>query len=158
MTYRNKTYVAFDGTNDIRYYRLMQAWKAKDSNSFNFFDAHSLNSARDSSLEQSIKRQLSERMNNSKLFVLLIGEKTKFLTKFVKWEVETALRLELPIICVNLNGSKSKDSLCPSYLNDKLALFIPYNKEMMQLGFDEWPQLHYSKMRNNETGAYSYQI
>lgn len=27
MTYRNKTYVAFDGDKDIRYYRLMQAWK-----------------------------------------------------------------------------------------------------------------------------------
>jgi hypothetical protein len=26
-TYTNKTYVAFDADSDIRYYRLMQAWK-----------------------------------------------------------------------------------------------------------------------------------
>ena len=26
MAYRNKTYVAFDGDKDIRYYRLMKAW------------------------------------------------------------------------------------------------------------------------------------
>lgn len=156
MAYRNKTYVAFDGTNDIRYYRLMQAWRAKDSSSFNFYDAHDINSARDSSLEQSIKRQLTERMNNSKVFVLLIGSNTRYLTKFVKWEVETALRQELPIICVNLNGSYQKDSLCPSYLNNKLALFIPFNQEMMQRSLDQWPGLHYQKLRQNETAAYSY--
>lgn len=27
MSYRNKTYVAFDGDNDIKYYWLMRAWK-----------------------------------------------------------------------------------------------------------------------------------
>lgn len=84
MAYRNKTYVAFDGTNDIRYYNLMRAWKATDSSSFNFYDTHDINHANDNSLEQSIKRQLTERMNNSRLFILLIGINTRYLTKFVK--------------------------------------------------------------------------
>ena len=39
MSYRNKTYVIFDG-NDIRYYRLMQAWKENDNIDFDFNDAH----------------------------------------------------------------------------------------------------------------------
>ena len=30
MSYRNKTYVAFDGDNDIKYYWLMKAWKQTD--------------------------------------------------------------------------------------------------------------------------------
>ena len=42
MAYRNKTYVAFDGDNDMRYYQLMKAWKQKDSTSFNFHDAHDI--------------------------------------------------------------------------------------------------------------------
>jgi hypothetical protein len=49
MAYRNKTYIAFDGDEDIRYYRLMTAWKAHDGFSMNFQDAHDLNTARDSS-------------------------------------------------------------------------------------------------------------
>lgn len=73
MAYRNKTYVAFDGDNDMRYYQLMKAWKQSDNTAFNFYDAHDINSARDSSQEESIKRQLRERMANSKVFVLLIG-------------------------------------------------------------------------------------
>ena len=75
MAYRNKTYVAFDGDNDMRYYNLMKAWKQSDSTDFNFYDAHDLNTARDSSQTDSIKRKLSERMANSKIFVLLLGEK-----------------------------------------------------------------------------------
>ena len=98
MAYRNKTYVAFDGDKDMRYYNLMKAWKQNDNTNFNFYNAHDLNTARDSSQEESIKRQLRERMNNSKVFVLLIGESTKFLTKFVKWEIELAIKKEIPII------------------------------------------------------------
>ena len=89
MVYRDKTYVAFDGDNDIKYFNLMKAWKQSDNTDFNFYDAHELNSARDSSLTESIKNQLRERMNNSKMFILLLGKHTKYLTRFVKWEVET---------------------------------------------------------------------
>lgn len=34
MPYRNKTYVAFDADSDIRYYRLMKAWKQSDNSEF----------------------------------------------------------------------------------------------------------------------------
>ena len=78
MAYRNKTYVAFDGDNDMRYYNLMKAWKQSDSTYFNFYDAHDLNTARDSSMTESIKRQLAIRMANSKIFVLLLGLKYTF--------------------------------------------------------------------------------
>ncbi len=42
-TYTNKTYVAFDADSDIRYYRLMQAWKKNNNTTFDFYDAHDLN-------------------------------------------------------------------------------------------------------------------
>ena len=156
MAYRNKTYVAFDGDNDIHYYRLMQAWRQTDSSSFNFYDAHDINTARDSSQEESIKRQLRVRMANSKVFVLLIGTNTKYLRKFVKWEIETAIRLNLPIICVNINGSKVRDNLCPASLNDKLSIFIPFGKKIMQYTLENWPNSHYNHIKNGESGPYYY--
>lgn len=156
MAYRNKTYVAFDGDEDIRYYQLMKAWRQTDKTKFNFYDAHDINYARDTSQERSIKRQLKIRMDNSKVFVLLIGEKTRYLTKFVKWEIETALRLKLPIIAVNLNGSKKSDDLCPSSLENELVVFIPYNKLMMQHTLENWPQKHYQYLRQGKIGHYYY--
>lgn len=111
MPYRNKTYVCFDGDNDYHYYSLMKAWKQNDGLPFNFFDAHDLNAARDTSLTESIRRQLRERLNNSKILVVLIGENTRYLYRFVRWEMEQALDLGLPIIGVNLNGLRQQDSI-----------------------------------------------
>lgn len=153
---KNRTYVAFDGDNDIRYYRLMLAWKRRDSSSFNFHDAHEINTSRDSSQEESIKRQLRERMNYSNIFVLLVGESTRYLRKFVKWEIETAIKLEIPIICVNINGSRQKDNLCPASLDGQLAIFIPFELKIMQYAFDHWPHSHAQKIKEGKSGAYRY--
>jgi len=139
MAYRNKTYIAFDGDNDMRYYRLMTAWRANDGFSLNFHNAHDLNSARDSSQEESIKRQLRERFANSKLLVVLIGTNTKYLTKFVKWEMEVALRLELPIIGVNLNGSRQIDDRCPPTIRDQLVVYTSFNHNIIEHALDHWP-------------------
>ena len=157
MAYRNKTYVAFDGDNDIHYYRLITAWKQNDNTSFNFYDAHDINSARDSSTEETIKRRLAERMQETKMFVLLIGEKTKFLYKFVKWEIEQALSRKLPIVCVNLNGTRGYDSqFCPPVLKDQLAVHISFNAAIMQYALEHWPSSDVKYRSQDAISAYKY--
>jgi len=156
MAYRNKTYICFDGDTDMHYYRLMQAWKDNENHDFNFHNAHDLNTARDSSQEESIKRQLRERFANSKLLIVLIGEKTKLLTKFVKWEMEVALRLDLPIIGVNLNGSRQSDDRCPPAINGELAVFVPYGQKIISYAMDDWSSSHKSYRGQGKGGAYHY--
>lgn len=156
MAYRNKTYIAFDGDNDMHFYRLMTAWCANEKFDFDFYDAHDLNTARDSSQEESIKRQLRERFANSKAFIILIGEKTKLLTKFVKWEIETAIRLELPIIAVNLNKARSQDSLCPPALKDALAIYVPFGEKIITYALSNWPSSDAAHRKAGETGPYHY--
>jgi hypothetical protein len=156
MAYRNKTYVCFDGDTDMAYYRLMQAWKDNEHHDFNFHNAHDLNTARDSSQEESIKRQLRERFANSKLLVVLIGEKTKLLTKFVKWEMEVALRLDLPIIGVNLNKSRSQDDRCPPAIKEELVIYVPFGQKIMQYAMDDWPASHKAYRTQGKSGPYHY--
>jgi hypothetical protein len=156
MAYRNKTYICFDGDTDMHWYRLMQAWKDNDDIDFNFHNAHDLNTARDSSQEDSIKKQLRERFANSKLLIVLIGEKTKLLTKFVKWEMEVALRLDLPIIGVNLNKSRFKDDRCPPTIRDELAVFVPFGQRIVTHAMDTWPTDHAKYCRENKAGSYHY--
>ena len=76
MAYNKKVFVSFDGDKDIRYYRLMRAWKQNDNTAFNFYDAHDISSARDTSTENSIKRSLRIRLLAAEVFVLLVGEST----------------------------------------------------------------------------------
>ncbi|MBN7760999.1 TIR domain-containing protein [Nitratireductor aquibiodomus] len=156
MAYRNKTYICFDGDTDMRHYRLMTAWVENKNFSFDFHNAHDLNYARDSSQEESIKRQLRARLANSKLFVVLIGEKTKLLTKFVKWEMEAALKLDLPIVGVNLNGSRSIDDRCPPKIKSELAVYVPFGARIIEYAMTNWPANHLSCRQQNQTGAFHY--
>lgn len=156
MAYRNKTYIAFDGDKDMAYYRLMTAWSENEAFSFSFHNAHDLNTARDSSQEESIKRQLRERFANSKVFVILIGENTWRLTKFVKWEMEAALRLDLPIVAVNINGSRRKDALCPPAIRESLAIFVPFGAKIVEYALTYWPAEHLRLKADGKSGEFYY--
>jgi hypothetical protein len=157
MSYKNKTFVSFDGDTDMRYYRLMEAWKQNDNISFNFYNAHDLNSARDTSTEESIKTQLMERLRNTKVFVLLVGENTQYLYKFVRWEIEQAISRDLPIIAVNLNGERAMDpNRCPPLLKNELAVHISFNASIMQHALENWPNSHENLKKEGKTGSYYY--
>lgn len=157
MAYKNKTYIAFDGDTDMSYYRTLQMWKGRSDIDFDFYDAHDLNTSRDTSLTESIKNQLRIRFDNSKLFMMLVGEKTKWNRKFIPWEIEQALNLNLPIIVVNINGIRNKDDdRCPTSLRDVLAIHIPFKASIMQYAFENWPSSHNSYKSQGKTGSYKY--
>ena len=70
MSYKNKTYIAF-ASEDIKFYRMMEAWRDNDKIDFNFSDAHDLFISRDTSKPETIKKNLRERLKNAKQIVLL---------------------------------------------------------------------------------------
>jgi hypothetical protein len=145
-----------DADNDLHYYRLMRAWKQSDHTSFSFYDAHDLNTIFDRS-EASIKAGLQERFRNSKVFVLLVGDHTRYLYKFVRWEIEQALKRKLPCIVVNLNGKRQQDNdRCPPLIRDHLAIHISFNSKIMEYALDNWPQSHASKEADGVDEAYHY--
>ena len=157
MAYRNKVFISFDGDNDIHYYRLMTAWKQNDNTPFNIHDAHDINTALDTSTEDTIKRRLRERLVNSKVVVSLIGEQTRYLRKFVRWELEQAINLDLPIIGVNLNGLRSLDSnRCPPVLRDELVVYISFNVNILQYALEYWPDEFCRLKREGKTGSRYY--
>ena len=148
MAYRNGTYIAFhaDGTNvptesDIKYYNLMKAWTAKDDDDFSMINSHDKTAAvRDSSLKETLKRRLKERLRNSKHMVLIIGDTTKNDKDWVPFEIEYANdSCEIPIIVTYigeeyiLNAKKNWHKL-PQALKDRInngtasCIHIPFKK------------------------------
>jgi hypothetical protein len=157
MAYRNKTYIAFDADSDIRYYHLMKAWKQQDNTDFNFYNAHDKIKIWQYSNEETIKRNLRERLKESKIFILLVGEKTKFLHKYVRWEISQALSLNLPIIAVNLNGKRSIDyDRCPAILRSELALHISFNSKILQKSLEHWYTLDSQYKRDGKQTPFYY--
>lgn len=109
MAYRNKTYVAF-ASEDIDYYRLMTAWNKNEHIEFDFFNAHDINTARDSSMDETIRRRLRERLANAKQAILLgsadARRKGGDPATFLGYEVQVLLSLKIPIVIANMNGSR----------------------------------------------------
>ena len=142
MSYRNKTYVAF-ASEDIRSYRLMEAWRDNDNIDFDFYDAHDLYEARDTSQPESIKSRLRERMNNAKQFVILGSSVAKSkgsdADSFLGYEVTTILRLGLPIVVANLDGDRNidKDFIPQPLLDaDYYTLSVSFQPKIIKYALD----------------------
>ena len=77
MAHRTKTYIAGDWTNDKEAIDKLYEWNDSDYWNVSFSDAHEITQAKDKSLNCSIKQSLKIRLDASKTFVLVVGEKTK---------------------------------------------------------------------------------
>jgi len=153
MAYRNKTYICFDADTDMWAYKFMKGWKNNDNIDFDFHDAHDLNNLRDGSKEETIKPKLRERMKNTKIFMVLVGDKTKNLFQFVRWEMDIALEMDIPIVAVYLNESKTRDNnVCPPIIRDELVLHIPYKQAAMKWAIDNWIAARKRHRDNKDTG------
>lgn len=140
MSYRNKTYVIFDGDEDMWAYAYMKGWKENENIDFNFFDAHDLKPLTDRASEATVKQRLRERLSNTKQAIVLIGEKTKNLYRFVRWEMQICQQLDIPIIAVNLNGKRSQDDdLCPSIIRDEYVVHVPFKMKIIKYALDNFP-------------------
>lgn len=81
MNYRTKTYIAADFDHDKEAVNQLYKWKNDNHLSLDFHDAHEITQSRDTSLYCTIKGSLSDRLNRSKTFVLIVGKQTNTLTK-----------------------------------------------------------------------------
>ena len=153
----NKVYVCFDGDNDFNYFRVMQEWKR--SHNINFIYAHgqNLRSLHLRGSEREIKDGFKKQIQSATAFVVLIGESTRYLSKYVYWEMEQAIALDKPIIGVNLNGLRYQDTeRCPPIIIDKLAVHISFNAIILQEALVTWPMYHATFRQQGKSGPRYY--
>jgi len=157
MGYRNKTYVIFDGDNDRWAYAFMKGWKSNENVEFNFHDAHEISSlTANAENEQYIKRALRERFASARQVICLVAESTRNLYKYVRWELETALDLDVPILVVNLNGKQSIDTgLCPAIIRNTYSVHVPFKAAIIQHALDQFPT-EFANRDKGATGARHY--
>jgi len=157
MSYRNKTYIVFDGGNDIWAYRFMKGWKANKNIDFNFHDAHDINRLTNNARSpEYVKKKLKERFKSAKQIIVLIGDKTKNLYRYVRWELEVAQDLGLPIIAVNLNEMRSQDpDRVPPIIRDEYVVHIPFKLAIIKYALDNFPT-EFKKRKATDSGPRVY--
>lgn len=145
MAYRNKYYVAFYYDDDKNYYHTLEMWQARRDINFDFYNAHDINNIKKTSNEDTIKRNLRERLDNTKLMILLIGNNTKY-RDWVKWEVEQAITRNIPILVVSLNKDINPDfNLLPSELFKYKIGYSIFELESMRNGINNYPDFYSSQ-------------
>jgi hypothetical protein len=111
----------------------------------------------DAVLEATIKKRLRERFEVTNQVIVLIGDSTKNLFRFVRWEIETALDLDLPIIAVNLNNKRQMDpDRCPSLLRDKPVVHVAFRARVIKYALDNFPSEYRRRPRNWEGNRFYY--
>lgn len=138
---KDHVYVIFDGGEDKWAYGYMKGWNKSVNVDFEFDDAHDLDTMTGRATEEAyVKTRPKERMNTSSNVVVIVGEKTRNLYRFVRWELELALDLGLSIIVANLNGKKVIDKeLCPPIIRDACAVHIPFKANIIMHALRQWP-------------------
>jgi Thoeris protein ThsB, TIR-like domain len=151
------TYVIFDGDKDRYAYAFLKGWKVNDRVEFDFRDAHDIGAMPGRAQDEGyVKSELRKRMEASKQVLVLVGESTKNLRKFVGWEIDLAVSLGLPIIVVNLNGKRSMDpDLCPVPLRTGYIVHVAYKRAIIKHALDNFPS-DFAKRDRNVTGARIY--
>lgn len=159
MSYRNKTYVAF-ASEDIKFYRLMEAWRENDKIDFDFYDAHDLFISRDTSAPETIKRNLRERLKNAKQVVLLGSEKAKSKggdgTSFLAHEIKVIQEFDLPIVVANLDGDRRVDvNFIPQPLLDAkyYTMSVSFQAKIIKWALDNYASAH---PYNKASGPHNY--
>ncbi len=158
MGYRNKTYVIFDGDNNMWAYARMKGWKSLDNIDFDFYDAHDLKPLSGHAANETyIKQRLLERIKNAKQAIVLVGDNTKNLFRYVRWEIEQCQKLDIPIVVVNLNNTRSLDNtLCPSILKGENAIHISFRMKIMKYALDYYPDFYNSTIDKTKSNDWNY--
>ena len=88
-------------------------------------------------------------MKNSKQAIVLVGEHTKNLYKFIRWEIMIAFDLDLPIIAVNLDKKNCRTNRTPPVLTDRCYFVsVPFEIDKIKYALDNFPK-HYHKNKSN---------
>lgn len=128
---RKRVFVSFSST-DIHYYRLLQAWNSNERIGLDFIDLQLKREVR-SEKQDYIRRVIRPKIKTSSVFILIIGEDTKFREDYVYWETETAIEENCRLIGLNLDGSRRivRPKTPKPFINAG-AQFVPFNYKLLQ--------------------------
>lgn len=168
MSYRNGTYVAFNGcdtTNpvesDMKYYGLLQAWNKESKFNFTFSDSHKKTyQVRDDSLRKTLESRLLERMRNSKNMLLIISDNSNWNRGMLNYEIEKAIEhYKIPIIATYTGFTKimkpaELSNLWPRALKKGInnetvkAIHIPFKQVVIADAISQF-DVHTSKLKSS---------
>ncbi len=117
-TRKKKVFISYYYNGDNHYKRLLKAWGANKKFSLDFVDVSTDISIK-SQDNNYIRRKISEKINQSDVFIVIVGEKTNE-SEWVSWEIKKALEFKKKIIAIK----EKKNNPSPKALLSIGAIWI----------------------------------
>lgn len=119
----------------------MRGWRTNENVDFHFKDSHDLGAMTSRAQNEAyVKSELRKRMEASVQVMVMVGKATRYQYRYIRWELDLALELGLPIIAVNLNGKRLQDDhLCPPIIRDRCVVHVAYKMAIMKHALAFWP-------------------
>jgi hypothetical protein len=149
MLLPKKIYVSVTGPECAKYHHLVVNLKPEDKRDFEFIDGFTI---KHDAEEHGVKQQIRTRLESAKVFLILICDQKNNADKLNLWETEVALELDVPIVGINLNGSRRQDALCPSRMRDQLAVYVSFEPKIIIAAIGSWPLIHGIYRRDHKSG------
>ena len=157
MTHLPHVYVCFDVKTDIAAFEMMCDWKLKGMIRFDFDHGYGNTIDPDPALEYQIRRQIRNKLKNRILFLVLVGEHSHAPSRFNQWEMEEAIKMDMPILAANLNGlRKQDDKRCPPVFFDRAVMHISFKPKILQFATGDWPAFYQSLAPENKEAPFLY--
>ena len=87
----------------------------------------------------------------------MVGETTKSQHKFVRWEIDEAMKHDIPIVVVNINKKRCVDqNLCPPIIRDRLSLHIGFYQNIIYSAIKSWGDSHQKYKKDSKDEPYHY--
>ena len=151
-------YVCFDAKTDMDAFQLLCKWKEKRTITFNFTHGYENNTIDpDPSLEYHLRRQIRNKLKDAALFLILIGEHIRYQPRLNQWEMEEAIKMDMPILAANINGLRKQDNArCPEILFDKAVMHISFKPRILRFAVSDWPSFYKSLPAENKEAPFFY--
>jgi len=107
---KKKIFISYYYDKDKTLKRLLNAWSKNDKFNIDFEDT-SADVSLDTKTDEELGKELTKRIKNSDIILVLIGNKTHS-RKWVKYEIKEAIRLHKPIVAVK----QSRNHISPTEL------------------------------------------
>ena len=94
-------------------------------------------------------------MRNTKQLIVLVGDHTKNMHKFVRWEIDIAMDMDIPVIAVNLDGSNGSTAKTPPILkNNAYFVSVPFEMKKIKHALDNFPNEYHKNKDEDPSDRY----
>ena len=154
-SYRKKVYVCFDLETDQTYYEMMKDWRQKDGSPFDLHTMYDLDNEEEG--EKAIRGLIRDQLEECKMLVVLVGRKTRYSRSVVLLEMEEAVKMDVPIIVLNINGARQRDGeRCTPVLRNELVMHIGFHPAIVEYALKNWTKSHKKHRKENDIKPYYY--